>query len=262
MTVDQSPPPTPAEPPNAPAPPASSALAIAPQDEDATEEPSHRLAYTLIAVFLLALAFGAWGAWKVFAPAPQDARSRLRAQAQQIAVLQQQVATLTRSDQISRDANRDLQSTLSERDEEIAGLRADVAFYERFVGATGQRHGLAVHALSVQAQDPQAWHFTATLTQNLNRGAINAGKLTMALEGSRNGRLQQLDWNALRQQTGAPSVPYSFKYFQQVEGDILLPPGFKPVRLIVKLAPQDGAAVEQSFTWADATRAPGADGPA
>src|SRR3546814_19579440 len=47
--------------------------------------------------------------------------------------------------QISRDANRDLQGTLAERDEEIAGLRADVAFYERFVGATGQRRGLTVH---------------------------------------------------------------------------------------------------------------------
>jgi hypothetical protein len=73
------------------------------------------------------------------------------------------VATLTRSDQISRDANRDLQGSLAERDEEIAGLRADVAFYERLVGATAQRRGLAVHALKMAAGRP-AWHFTA-LTQ-------------------------------------------------------------------------------------------------
>ena len=58
----------------------------------------------------------------------------------------QQVATLSRSEQISRAANLEVQETLAERDEEIAALRADVAFYERLVGATGQRRGLSVHA--------------------------------------------------------------------------------------------------------------------
>jgi hypothetical protein len=216
----------------------------------------HGAAYALIAVFVLALAFGAWGAWRVFAPAPTDAAARLREQRTRIAELEQRVATLTRSDQISRDANRDLQGTLAERDEEIAGLRADVAFYERFVGSTAQRRGLNVHELRLEAENGQAWHFTATLTQNLNRGAVNRGVLTLALEGSRGGRLQRLDWPALRQQPAAPGVDYSFKYFQQVEGDLLLPPGFQPIRVIARLQPQGGAAVEQSFTWNEASARP------
>src|SRR3546814_12474943 len=87
-------------------------------------------AWWLALVVVAALAFGAWGAWKTFAPA--DATARPRDQRAQVEALEQQVATLKRSDQISRDANRDLQGTLAERDEEIAGLRADVAFYERF----------------------------------------------------------------------------------------------------------------------------------
>lgn len=216
----------------------------------------HGIAYALIALFALALAFGAWGLWRAFALAPVDAR----AQAARIAELEQRVATLSRSDQISREANRDLQSTLADRDEEIASLRADVAFYERFVGATGKRHGLAVHDLRLQAQDAQVWKFTATLTQNLNRGAVNSGRLTLAVEGSVDGRMQKADWATLRQQADAAGLPYSFKYFQQVEGDLLLPPGMKPVRVLVRLQPAGGAAVEQSFTWADATSdpAPGA----
>ena len=208
----------------------------------------HGIAYALIAVFALALAFGAWGLWRAFAPAPADAH----VQAARISALEQRVATLSRSDQISREANRDLQSTLAERDEEIASLRADVAFYERFVGATGQRHGLAVHDLKLQAQDAQVWKFTATLTQNLNRGAVNSGRFTLAVEGSVDGRMQKADWATLRQQSDAAGLPYSFKYFQQVEGDLLLPPGMKPVRVLVRLQPASGAAVEQSFTWGDA----------
>jgi len=214
----------------------------------------------LIAVLALALSFGGWGLWEVFArhagEAPTAAQSR--EQQRRIEMLEQRSATLARSDQISRDANRDLQATLSERDEEIAGLRADVAFYERFVGATAQRRGLSVHELTLQPQDEQAWHFTATLTQNLNRGAVNAGRLLVSVEGTEAGKLRRLGWADLRQQPNAPGVPYSFKYFQQVEGDLLLPPGFKPVRVIARVVPQSGAAVEQSFPWAQAAAKEGA----
>jgi len=210
--------------------------------------------YAAVALLALLVAFGGWGLWQVLAGGGQaPSAHQFQAQKKQVEQLEQRVATLSRSDQISRDANRDLQTALAERDEEIAGLRADVAFYERFVGATGQRRGLAVHELKLQPQTDQAWHFTATLTQNLNRGAVNAGRLLVSVEGTRAGKLQRLAWSDLRQQADAPGLPYSFKYFQQVEGDLVLPADFEPVRVTARLVPQNGAAVEQSFTWAAAS---------
>ncbi len=212
------------------------------------------LAWCLAALAVAWLAFGAWGAWKglraTSAPGA-DVVAQSEAQRKRIGELEQQVATLTRSDQISRDANTDLQGALAERDEEIAGLRADVAFYERFVGATAQRRGLNVHELKLQAQGDQAWHFTATLVQNLNRGAVNAGRVHLAVEGTQGGKLRRLGWPDLRQQANAPGVAYSFKYFQRVEGDFVLPAGFVPKRVTVRLEPQGGAAAEQSFAWSD-----------
>ncbi|QIL19791.1 DUF6776 family protein [Thermomonas sp. HDW16] len=203
---------------------------------------------------LAALAFGGWGLWRAFGPQPANARDTLRTQASRIDILEQEVATLKRSDQISRQANTDLQGTLAERDEEIASLRADIAFYERFVGSTAQRHGLSVHELKLQPQrDPQLWHFVATLTQNLNRGAVNRGRLLLMVEASNGGRMQKLGWGELRQQPNAPGIEYSFKYFQQIEGDLVLPVGVKPVRVIARLVPAAGSPMEQSFTWGDAT---------
>jgi hypothetical protein len=209
--------------------------------------------YLALGLILLALVFGSWGMWQVFGQSAGDqpTPAQLQAKQRKIDELEQRAATLARSDQISRNANADLQSTLSERDEEIAGLRADVAFYERFVGATAQRRGLAVHELKLLPSGEVTWHFVATLTQNLNRGAVNAGRLQVAVEGTRAGKLQRLAWADLRQQPNAPWVEYSFKYFQQVEGDLILPAGFEPTRVSVRLTPQGGSAVEQSFSWAD-----------
>ena len=219
--------------------------------------------FALLVLVLAALAFGGWGLWRAYGPQPANAGERLRSQASHIDALEQEVATLKRSDQISRQANTDPQGTLAERDEEIASLRADVAFYERFVGATAQRHGLSLHELVLEPQrDPQLWHFVATLTQNLNRGAVNTGRLQLSVEASEDGRMRKLPWSELRQQQDAPGVAYSFKYFQQVEGDIVLPPGVKPVRLIVRLVPASGPPVEQSLTWSDATAPAGATPPA
>ena len=234
-----------------------SAADAPPVDAAVSSPPARRLLWPAVAA--VALAVLALAAWMLLRPTPAPADPRqLDALQSQLDVLQQKVATLARSDQISREANRDLQSTLAERDEEIAGLRADVAFYERFVGATGQRRGLAVHQLQLQAQGENAWHFTATLTQNINRGAVSSGKLTLTVEGIRAGKLQRLSWADLRQQPGAAPLNYSFKYFQQVEADLLLPPGFSPQRVTVRLNPQGGAVVEQSFGWAEAsTPAPG-----
>lgn len=176
-----------------------------------------------------------------------------------VEALRQEIATLRRSDQISREANGALQKTLAERDEEIAGLQADVAFYERLVGATAQRRGLAVHALNLKPQAANVWHFTSTLTQNLNRGAISEGAMTLAIEGTQGGALRRLGWGELRQQPDAPGVPYSFKYFQEIDGEVFLPAGFTPARVLVRLQPRSGAAVEQGYPWAEATGpAPGA----
>ena len=214
----------------------------------------HHWVYLGLGVFLLALGFGVWGAWAVFFSGGDASGQSAAALSARTEKLSQEVSTLRRSDQISRDANRDLERTLAERDEEIAGLRADIAFYESFVGATGQRRGLSVHDLDMQLQGGDAWHFVATLTQNLNRGAVNTGRVTLSIEGTRDDRLEKLSWSGLRKQGNAPGVPYSFKYFQQVEGEVMLPKGFKPLRVGVRLVPAGGAAVEQSFPWPDTVR--------
>ena len=191
-----------------------------------------------------------------------DRDRRLAEQSTVIGELQQRIATLSRSDQISREANRALQGTLAQRDEEIAELRADIGFYERFVGGTGQRRSLSVHDLALEPQGSQTWRWRTTLMQNLERSLVNRGQLRLAVEGSAAGRLQRLSWAQLRQQADAPGQSYSFKVFQELEGEILLPPGFRPARVTVRLQPQSGAAVERSFAWTDALARPAPAAPA
>ena len=213
-------------------------------------------AYGLLATVLLAALLGAWGLWTLASGGSDDPRAELARRIAEVERLEQDVATLKRSDQISRDANQELQATLAVRDEEIAALRADVAFYERFVGATAQPRGLSVHELELRPQqnNGRVWRFVATLTQTRDRDTPSEGQLLLSLEGTRDGKLQKLSWPDLRQQPDAAGQPYAFKYFQRVEGDLMLPEGFVPLRVNARLVPARGAAVERTFPWADVAR--------
>jgi len=216
----------------------------------------------IAAVLWLVSLVGAWALALYWAgpsaglPGSARAESRqLREQQAQLKDLRQQVATLKRSDQISRNANAQLQISLTEREEEVSGLRADVDFYERLVGSTGQRQGLRVHEARFTPGSAGTWHYTVTLTQNLNRGAISKGTMRFVVDGVRGGKLSTISWDELLQAPKAPGKPFSFRYFQQLEDSVMLPPGFTPQRVRVSLQ-GNGATVDQAFAWS-ASKSPG-----
>ena len=167
--------------------------------------------------------------------------------------LKTRAAMLERSEQVAKAAVGDLQQTLRDREEEIESLRSDLAFYGRLVGG-GKREGLGVHVLKVsRIAGSQAWNFIATLTQNFKRGQDTRGHLTLSVEGVQNGKLTTLDWAALTQGQNPAGIEYGFKYFQQVNGTIMLPGGFQANRVRVR-ADGDAGHVEQDFAWGDAIK--------
>jgi len=170
--------------------------------------------------------------------------------------LKQRVAVLERADQVDRIASSDLQQTLREREEEIAGLRTDIAFYTRLVGGGARREGLAVHSVHVAAlKESRAWNVTVTLTQNLKRSQVSEGKVQVAIEGVNGGQLKSLPWSEVSAGGEAGGMPFSFKYFQQVSGTVMLPEGFSPNRIRVMVDAGGGGRIEQGFAWEEAQAA-------
>ena len=73
-----------------------------------------------------------------------------------------------------------------------------------------------------------------TLTQNLQRSAITAGSVRFDMEGTLGDRPATLPWAQFSQE-GAPEPTFRFKYFQQLDGYIVIPADFNPTRLVVSL---------------------------
>lgn len=184
-------------------------------------------------------------------PAPVASANRAMAQ---------KVATLKRSQQVAKIAATDLRHTLADREEQISGLRADVAFYSRLVGSGEKRSGVAVHGVHVQAiPGSHAYNVTITLTQSAPRGGNNRGQMHFTVEGVKHGKLAVLKGTDLGDHNSDNGQEYAFKYFQQLHATAVLPTDFKPNRIRVIVKPKGKPEVRRAVTWAAALKSPSED---
>lgn len=151
---------------------------------------------------------------------------------------------------VVRQANELLRQSERERQDEIAALQADLAFYRRLGGANGSQAPLAVHYLELQATNsPRVFRIIFTLTQNLRWAAVISGRVELGVDGILDGTAQTINEDSLLAESAEP-LKFRFKYFQQIERLVTLPEGFVPNRLSIRLKSASlRSPVEQSMDW-------------
>ena len=211
------------------------------------------LGSVLLVAIIVALAVGAW---KNVVPRISDRRS-LRTLTAENDDLKQQLANLQRSQQVNDIATQALRQTISQRDEEISGLRADLGFYSRLVGGDAQREGLKVQEVSLQpVPHSSAWNLTVSITQNIKRDDDTDGTISVSVEGLRDNKVVQMPWSTLGDAAEKDGIPFHFRYFQQLHTTIALPSDFRPTRLHVTVQPENGDPVSRAVAWNDALASP------
>ncbi len=164
--------------------------------------------------------------------------------------LQRQLAQHERGEQVAERANQELQQALAARQEEVASLRSDLGFYQRLMEGGAQQPGVSVHSLVMRpTDDPRAFQFALTLSQNLKRNRQASGTVELRISGADGQRSTQLGLAELGG-TGK-TLDFSFKYFQQLAGLIMLPDGFKPTSVRLRVLPEGSGPVEREFMWKD-----------
>jgi hypothetical protein len=168
----------------------------------------------------------------------------------QLAEINTRATVAEREADVVRRANALLRDSERDRQDEIAALQADLAFYRRLGGANGSQAPLAVHHLELQTtQSPRVYRIIFTLTQNLRWASVISGSIHLGVDGIHDGVAHHLSEEQLLAESSEP-LSFRFKYFQQLERLITLPEGFEPNRLSISLKSGSlRAPVEQSMEW-------------
>lgn len=169
----------------------------------------------------------------------QRLRQTVRMYAEQSQEMRDEASVAHHDREIVLAATEQLRQENKKLLETIAGLEDQVALYKRLLSPRGAVQGLSVDRLDIRATaTPGRVSYRLLLTQASNTAAEIAGVVDVHLTGG--GRSVALPVGDNR---------FGFQYFQSLDGEWQIPPGFRPERVDVVLRPGKGAPVQKSFRW-------------
>jgi hypothetical protein len=161
-------------------------------------------------------------------------------------------AVLEQARDIDRRAYEEVDHNLAALQDELLELKEEAAFYRRLVNASDAK-GLQIESVKLQRDGESAeYHYRLVLTQYTSPPSLTQGDVRMSVAGLINGVQTELSHQEL---LGADkgALSFRFRHFQELAGSLTLPPGFVPMRLILKVAPRDAgkAPLERTYPWTE-----------
>ena len=184
-------------------------------------------------------------------------RNELRAQKDDLEKamtnLMKQNEILKQGKEIDRLAYAEIDRSLTDLQSENMELKEELEFYHGIVGSADEVRGLQIRNFKLTRDDlPQSFHYRLILTQFVRGNRYISGNVSLSVSGVHNGIEKSLSQKDFVQQ-GSDDMKFRFKYFQELQGEIVLPEGFVPLRITLDITPVDKRhkPIEQTFNWSD-----------
>ena len=181
-----------------------------------------------------------------------ELEQKLKKERAENAGLRQQLAILERSSEIDRRASLEVRGEFAALQDEMQKLREDLAFYRGIVSPADNRSGLNIQRFDLQPVSPPGrYRFNLMLTQVKRNERYVSGIIEIDVEGVENGKNKVLSFAKLNVDEGK-ALKFKFRYFQDFEGELELPPTFSPQHLTIRVKPsgkKPPPGVEKTMEW-------------
>src|SRR5262245_3713982 len=152
---------------------------------------------------------------------------------------------------VSQQQEREeLSKTVHDLQEQVARQSQDLTFYRGLVTTTTGAPTVKVQRFQVlPGSEPRHFKLRLVLVQSRPEN-VTAGTVAMTLEGTESGRTVTYNLGRLAAD-GRAQLPFSFRYFQDLDQEVVLPEGFVPgrVSIEVRASGRASAPASQSFGW-------------
>ncbi len=182
----------------------------------------------------------------------QDDENRIAELKKQIGALKQEIALLETHRNINWEAYKDVETSLANLQEKIQEQGDAIAFYRGIISPADGQRGLRVQDLRLRkGKDDRQYHVKLVLVQVMQHDRSVKGEVSFSLEGAQDGVAATYDLEQLVPADEASNWPFSFRYFQNFDRQLILPEGFLPERINIEVRSRTKsiASVKQSFLW-------------
>lgn len=183
-------------------------------------------------------------------------RGQLDVMTTESAELRRELATYQLSAEVDRKAGEELRQRVMELREEKAALQRDIDVYRIMTSKKNSNpKGISFGVFSVSPTTDNKHQFKLVI-QKLAEGDDDfVGDLTATVVGQQEGKERRFSLHELAVNQGesmAATIPLNFKFFQNIDTEILMPDGFTPDRLELAVksnARRNPVTVEAQLEW-------------
>jgi hypothetical protein len=165
--------------------------------------------------------------------------------------LSEQIAVLETSVKIDREAYRKVESQLVDLQSRILEQQESIEFYKGIVNENDGT-GLRIQDFQIsQGLGEREFDLRLVLAQAFRSTKLVSGKVEMVVEGLQEGEPVRLPITKLVVDSDSGKMAYSFRYFQDMKAEVVIPPDFIPerVHVIVHSKGKNSKSVEDFFVW-------------
>ena len=150
-------------------------------------------------------------------------------------------------------ATEEVQGTIRGLRDRVAQLEQDVVYYRQVVSEETEDTGLIISQLDVDAtRQSNRFRYKLVLRQQDADGdTFLTGHVNVNLIGSQGEEQQILALRDLSAEQDQLDIRLRFKYFQNIEGELVLPDNFVPERLQIAAVSDEPIekSINQNFSW-------------
>jgi len=183
--------------------------------------------------------------------ARRELESRIEGLEREKEELRGQIAAVDTTRDVDRQSYADVERTLGELQAQVLRQSEELTFYRGIVAPADGIGGLRIQRLEVlPGGSERHFRLRVVLVQAMRQDAVVAGSVSIDIEGAQDENPTTL---SLTELGGAAAdsghLPFSFRYFQNIEQDVMLPEGFAPLAVNVEVRSGRQPAVRQAFPW-------------
>lgn len=135
---------------------------------------------------------------------------------------------------VLRSSQANLKQTLEEREKTIAEQETSLEFYRQLMVVEDKKEGLTLNSYTVVPADrPHSYHFRFTFVQYAKQHMMLKALVNIRLEGREQEKMAVYYLRDLLLEADPGFGRLEFKYFQVLEGEMVLPAGFVPELIVV-----------------------------
>lgn len=165
--------------------------------------------------------------------------------------LEEENVNLSRGVALDSVAKQSLRINIADLQDQVYALEEAVAFYRGVMAPSEENQGLRVEDFALlPTSEGRRYRYSVLLTQvkrnhSVVKGTVGIDVLGKLADGS------QVTMPLQELAVGQVSSKFRFKYFQSLDGELVLPEGFQPleVRVTAKAAGAKATRIEKPFTW-------------